>query len=81
MYICQVSGKLSELGEKLNKIVVATREKVYYERRLNEDLRKYETVEVGRGTEVVKEINASDEGVTTWNLMSSDERLALLSSL
>lgn len=81
MYICQVSGKLSELGEKLNKIVVASREKVYFERRLNEDLRKYETVEVGRGTEVVKEINASDEGVTTWNLMSSDERLALLSSL
>tara|TARA_B110000503_G_C7144264_1_gene412254 strand:+ start:1364 stop:1609 length:246 start_codon:yes stop_codon:yes gene_type:complete len=81
MYICQVSGKLSEFGEKLNKIVVASREKVYFERRLNEDLRKYETVEVGRGTEVVKEINASDEGVTTWNLMSSDERLALLSSL
>lgn len=81
MYICQVSGKLSELGEKLNKIVVASREKVYFERRLNEDLRKYETVEVGRGTEVVKEINASDEGVIRWNLMSSDERLALLSSL
>lgn len=81
MYICQVSGKLSELGEKLNKIVVASREKVYFERRLNEDLRKYETVEVGRGTEVVKEINASDEGVARWNLMSSDERSLLLSSL
>lgn len=81
MYICQVSGKLSEPGEKLNKIVVAYREKVYFERRLNEDIRKYETVEVGRGAEVVKEINASDEGVAKWNSMSVDERSLLLSSL
>lgn len=81
MYICQVSGKLSQPGEKLNRIVVATREKVYFERRINEELRKYETVEVGRGTEVVKEINASDEGLADWKLMSTEEKQLLLSNL
>ena len=29
MFKCAVTGKMSKLGEKMNRIVVATRDKVY----------------------------------------------------
>ena len=59
MFRCQVTGKLSRLGDKMNKIVVEKREKEY---------KNPETGEVvGRGWEIVKEISATDEGVKIWN--------------
>lgn len=97
MYICQVTGKFSRQGrpgpldkegyptqipgEKLNKIVVATRERVYTKWIKNEETHKYEEVEIGRGWEIVREINASDEGLALWNSWSPEERAIFLQHL
>lgn len=80
MFICQVTGKMSEPCEKINKIVVAKRDRVYFEKVFNEELRKYEELEVGRGWEVVRELTASEEGVQVWNEMSEPERSKFLAS-
>jgi hypothetical protein len=81
MYLCQVTGKVSEPGEKLNKIVVQTRSKTYRESRYNEEIRRYETVDVGQGVEIVREIDASDEGVSRWEAMSDSDRKYLVEQL
>jgi hypothetical protein len=81
MFICQVTGKHSERGEACNKIVVATRERVYTKRVKNEDTNKWEDVEVGRGWEIVREINASEEGVQVWNELTPEERTMFVKSL
>jgi len=78
MFYCQITGKLSKPGEKLNKVVVATRERVYTKRVRNEDTREWETVEIGRGWEIVRELNASTEGVAEWDAMSPEDREAFL---
>lgn len=80
MFICQVVGKVTEPGEKINKIVVATRDRIYKEKVFNEELRKYEEVVVGHGTEIVREISASDEGLQVWNEMSEADRAKYLAS-
>lgn len=90
MYRCQVTGKLSRRGdprigeftlldaksgepahgsEKLNKIVVETRERTYkqWDRENEEEWLSY-------GTEIVREINASDEGVKIWESWTQDQR-------
>lgn len=97
MYICQVTGKYSRQGkpgavdkeghvtsipgEKLNKITIATRERVYTRWVKNEETHKYEEVEAGRGWEIVREISASDEGLALWNGWNEDERAAFLKRL
>jgi len=81
MYKCIITGKMSRSGEKMNKIVVATRSRVYKETFRNEDTREWETVDVGYGWEIVKEITASDSGVKLWNSMTPDERNAFAKSL
>jgi hypothetical protein len=68
-------------SEKLNKIVVATRERVYTRWVKNEETHKYEEVEAGRGWEIVREINASDEGLALWNGWSEEERAVFLKHL
>jgi hypothetical protein len=67
MYKCEVFGTMSKPGEKCNKIVVEKRAKVYTRKYRDELTGRIEEVEVGRGWEIVKEINASDEGVRFWN--------------
>jgi len=64
-----VTGKFSKLGEKLNKITVKTRSVQYknWDREAEEEWFSY-------GTEIVKEINASDEGLALWTSLSSEER-------
>jgi hypothetical protein len=81
MFYCQVTGKLSKSGETQNKIVVQTRERVYTRKFRNEDTGKLEDVEVGRGWEIVREINASEEGVQVWNELTSEEREMFTKSL
>lgn len=60
--------------EKLNKIVVATRERVYTKWVRNEETNKWEEVFVSRGWEIVREINASQEGLDLWNSWTPEER-------
>jgi hypothetical protein len=82
---CQVTGKFSRQGkpgpldkdgnptripgEKLNKIVVQTRPREYkhWDRENEEEW-------FSHGTEIVREINASDEGLAIWNSMNAEER-------
>lgn len=57
MFRCQVTGKMSQPGDKCNKIVVERRERLY----------KRDGEVIARGWEVVREINATDEGLALWN--------------
>lgn len=81
MYICQVTGKQSKLGEGLNKIVVETRDRTYTRWVRNEETNKWEEVVCGHGWEIVREINASQEGVQMWESWTPEERLVFLKHL
>lgn len=67
MYYCQITGKMSRPGEKMNRIVVATRDKIYTQKVWEEG--ELVEIEVGRGYETVKEIVATDEGLKLYNQM------------
>lgn len=60
-------------SEKLNKIVIETRDVQYrhWDRENEEEWFSY-------GTEIVQEINASEEGLAIWNGMTDDERAAFV---
>lgn len=64
--------------EKLNRIVVETRERVYTKWVKNEETNKYEEVEAGRGWEIVREINASAEGLALWESWAPEARAYFL---
>jgi len=81
MFVCQITGQISERGEALNRIVVAKRERIYYEDYFNDETREWEQIEIGRGWEVVKEVNASADGLSAWNALSDDERDSLSKKL
>jgi hypothetical protein len=81
MYYCQIMKRFSAPNEKLNKIVIEIRERTYTKQLPNEDTGALETVEVGRGWEIVKEINASDMGVIKYNAMSKEQQQALINTL
>lgn len=68
-------------SEKLHRIVVETRERVYTRRVKNEETGKWEDVEIGRGWEIVREINASQEGFDLWNSWTPEERADFLKYL
>ncbi len=68
-------------SEKLNRIVVATRERTYYKWVKNEETNKWEEVECGHGWEIVREINASQEGLDLWNGWTPEEREDFLKRL
>jgi hypothetical protein len=74
MFICQISGKLSEPGEKVHKIVIKTRDRVYSARVFNEEIGQVEDVQVGHGWEIVKEVNATAQGLKEWNEMTETQR-------
>lgn len=74
MFVCQISGKLSKPGEKVHKVVIKTRDRVYTARVFNEEIGQVEDVQVGRGWEIVKEVNATYEGYCEWQAMTEDQR-------
>lgn len=80
MFICQVTGKNSKSGEKPIKLVVATRQRVYTQHVRNEETREWELLEVGKGWEIVKELNASQEGVLYFQSLSDDQKQLWLQS-
>lgn len=81
MFYCEVTGLLSKLNEKPVKLVVEKRDRVYTRRQKNEETREWETVEVGRGHEIVKEINVLPEGEQLWNSWSEEDRLLFVKNL
>jgi hypothetical protein len=76
MYKCQITGKMSKPGEKLNRVVVATRavEYKHWDREAEEEW-------FSHGTEIVKEVNASDEGAALWEKLTSEERAEFVKGL
>jgi hypothetical protein len=59
----------SKGSEKLNRLVVKTRVREYrnFDQESEEEWFSY-------GTEIVKEIHATDEGVAVWNSLSPEEQ-------
>lgn len=74
MFICKITDRVTKPGEAMNKIVIATRERVYMRKFRNEETGRWEDVEVGRGWEIVKEVPVSEEGLAAWNDLSDDQR-------
>lgn len=62
--------------EKLNRIVIATRDRTYTRWVRNEETNKWEEVFVAKGTEIVKEINVCQEGLDLWNGWSPTQQLS-----
>jgi len=81
MFICQITGKLSERGEKLIKVTVATRDRIYTKWVRNEETREWEEVNIGRGHEIVRELNATQKGATLFAAMTPTDQAALVKSL
>lgn len=61
MFKCQVTGRMTRPGQKMNKVVIETRDKEYTERQRVDGV--WQDVVVGYGYETVKEISVSDEGL------------------
>ena len=78
---CQITGKTSDFGEKLNKIVVETRPKSYRKWVKDEISRSWSEVDAGSGFETVKELSVSEAGLLLWNSWSEDDRKLFLNQL
>lgn len=81
MFYCEVTGLLSKSNEKPSKLVIEKRDRVYTERRRNEETREWETIEIGRGWEIVKELTVSAAGEREWNEMSADQKADFVNAL
>lgn len=81
MFICQITGLNSKLNEKPNKIVIETRPRIYTRRVKNEETREWETHEVSKGWEIVKEIIATDAGEQEWNEMNDAQKSEFVAAL
>jgi len=81
MFYCEVTGVLSKSGEKPVKLTVERRDRIYTRRVKNEETREWETIEVGKGWEIVKELNVSSAGLQEWNQMSEVQRTDFVTAL
>jgi len=76
MYFCHITNTYSKLGDKINKITVETRHQTY----TNWDREKEEEW-TSTGTEIVREINATQAGVELWNSWSKEEQESFIKRL
>ena len=76
MFKCQITNKTSKRLEKLNKVVVKTRPVSYkhYDHETEEEW-------VTHGTEIVQELNATEDGVKLWNSLTEEEREEFIKGL
>ena len=74
MFYCEITGLLSKSGEKPTKLTVERRDRVYTRRVKNEETREWETIEVGSGWEIVKEMNGQADGVKEWASMTAEQK-------
>ena len=74
MFMCQVTKKITKPCEKCNKITLLTRAREYKNSFYNEESRRMEETESSFGSEIVLEVNASDEGLAVWNAMNDEDR-------
>ena len=69
-----VTGKVSAAGEKMNRIIAKTRPRVYTRREFDSEINDWVDVFVGRGSEVVRELQATEEGLVEWQNMTDAQR-------
>lgn len=69
MFKCQITNRTSKPLEKLQKVILATRN-VDYNHYDDESEEEWMT----SGTEIVKEVNACEEGVRIWNNFSDEQK-------
>lgn len=81
MYRCMITGKVSQPGEVLHKVVVEKRDQTYTRKIKNEETGRWEDVVIGKGWEIVREISLSLEGVAFWESWSDVERQVFLEHL
>jgi hypothetical protein len=75
MYRCEILGKNSRLGEKLNRITALTRERTYTKWVKDEDTKQWsEVILPVKGFEIVKELSCSLEGYELWQSWTEVER-------
>lgn len=76
MFICGITKKMSNPGEKVRRLVVQTRTKEYknYDRETEENWSSF-------GTEIVKEVNATEEGEAMWNRLTPEQQVEVAKSL
>lgn len=69
MFICVITGKQSKPGEKCHKLVVETRARTYkhWDRDAEEEW-------FSQGREIVREVNATEEGMAIWDGLTPEER-------
>jgi hypothetical protein len=82
-YKCQITGRQSKLGEKLNRIVVETRIKTYTKWVRDEESRipKWTEVFAATGHETVRELNACQSGLELWESYSAEDKAMFLKHL
>lgn len=78
MFKCSITGKTTRPGEKMHRVVIETRPRVYTEWIREEG--EWIELEVGRGFEIVKEIQVSDEGLSIYNEMVDAGTLSLFAA-
>jgi hypothetical protein len=80
MFRCEITGKVSQPGEKLNKVIAITRPKTYTKWVRDEESHTPRWVEVpaGTGFEPVLELSLSQEGLNLWNSWTPEERALFL---
>ena len=74
MFICEVTGKISQPGEKLNRITVKTRERSYLRKEKDMESGEWHEVQVSQGWEIVKQISATEEGAQKWSSMTEQQK-------
>ena len=76
MFICSITQKVTHAGEAQNKITLKARQRVYK----NWDAEREEYWE-SFGTEIVKEVCVSEEGLAIWNALTPEEQERLAQRL
>ena len=67
MFYCQVMKRMSKPGEKLNRIPIVNRERIYTQQVWEEG--ELVEIEIGKGSEIVREISACEDGVKLYKEM------------
>jgi hypothetical protein len=82
-YRCQITNRISKLGEKLNKITVETRPRNYTKWVRDEESRipKWTEVPCSSGWEIVRELNACSAGLELWESYSTEDKAMFLKHL
>jgi hypothetical protein len=69
MFLCEVTKKMSRHGEECCKVVVERRERVYTRHVIDRENNTEFDEEIGRGWEIVKEVDATEDGAKLYSIL------------